>query len=258
MATEADFRQCVTELDNVTHAFLTARKGLNAPSKYEADLAGFKLMEMVFRHVNAVSCIALLPDPGSHRLSAEVLIRSAFEIGLTAYWLTLEDDWQERESRWLGWVIAEEEFQRKVASDLRLFTGNKGDDVEEYIQQLEVRRLAIAQQLPKDARKKRPNIQEMLKECRIDKRYYIAYRVGSECIHGGPVACREIFETGKNFIRTKVVKYSSWVHTFNMAGWCIAQPGSTALLRAGATPTTVTKLFDAHGCLRAAARKLEA
>jgi hypothetical protein len=56
----------------------------------------------VLQHVEAVSEVAKLGNPGSHYVSAVVLLRSAFEIALTAYWLVIEDDWKEREARYLA------------------------------------------------------------------------------------------------------------------------------------------------------------
>src|SRR5262249_23682962 len=99
MPTETEFFRCLAALDDVMGAYSDAQKGLTAPTEYEADLAAFKLMEVVFRHVSVVPVIALIPKPGSHHISARVLLRSAFEIALTAFWLALDDDWKERESR---------------------------------------------------------------------------------------------------------------------------------------------------------------
>jgi hypothetical protein len=106
---EEVYTQCIAALDEVNAAFSSARGELSsAPTQYEADFAAFKLMQLVWVHVNAVSHIATIRYTGSHLASAWILIRSAFETGLTALWLTKEDDWKEREARWLGWITSRE------------------------------------------------------------------------------------------------------------------------------------------------------
>src|SRR5438132_340333 len=162
-----------------------------------ADLAAFKLMEVILRHVNAVSAIAGLSKPGSHLMSAWVLLRSAFEVALTACWLAKDPDWKEREARWLGWMAGEEDYQRKLAGDLRVIAGDAAGKFEDYARQLEDRRLRIMRLLPKDAREKRPSIPRMLQELAIDKKYYVAYRIGSQLTHGGPAVC-QVFETSED------------------------------------------------------------
>ncbi len=250
MTTELDFRECVEALDEVAAAFQTARKDLNAPSRYEADFAAFKLMEVVFRYVNAVSGIAMLPEPGSHLAPAWALLRSAFEIGLTAFWLTREDDWKEREARWLGWVVAEEDFQRKLGGDLRSANLEAADRFLDYAARLEQRRLAITRKLPMDSRERRPSIPQMLDECGVDRKYYIAYRIGSQFTHGGPSVCDSVFESGEGFIRLKTARYSEWMHPLMLGSWSVAQPGVSTLSRAGASPESLERIYAAHEHLR--------
>jgi hypothetical protein len=91
-----------------------------------------------------------------------LLLRSAFEVALTAYWLALDDNWKEREARWLGWIAGEEEYPRKLAGDLHPLVGDRVREFEAYALQLEQRRFAIMRLLPKDAREKRPAIPRML------------------------------------------------------------------------------------------------
>lgn len=257
MASETDFQECVHALDEVTRAFLDARRGLPAPTKYEADVAAFKLMEVVFRHVNAVTGIATLTPPGSHYVSAWVLLRSAFEVALTAYWLVKDNDWKEREARWLGWMAGEEDYQRKLASDLRPLNEEGSQRFEKYAERLEQRRCAIMRLLPKDSREKRPSIPRMLDECGVEKKYYIAYRIGSQFTHGGPAVCEEVFETGEDFIRMKEVSYSAWINLLLMASWSIAQPGHVVLGRAGASEQPADNLLAKHDKLRDVVKKLE-
>jgi hypothetical protein len=258
MVNEDDFRTCVATLGELIQAFRLERNGLAAPTKYEADLASFKLMEVVLQHVNAVSDVAMIPKPGSHLVSAWVLLRSAFEVALTAYWLTIENDWKEREARWLGWVAGEEEYQRKLAKDLRPVAAVAAQKFENYALQLEQRRLMIARLLPKGARQARPAIPRMLQECGIHEKYYIAYRVGSQLTHGGPAVCEEVWETSDHFLRTKDISYSPWVDPLRMAGWCIAQPGYVVLLRSGATPEAAENVVGAHARLLEGVSILEA
>jgi hypothetical protein len=178
------------------------------------------------------------------------LLRSAFEIGLTAFWLTKEDDWKEREARWLGWVAAEEEFQRGLAGDLRPVNPEAADKYVAYAERLEQRRLAITRKLPRDSRERRPAMPQMLNECCVDRKYYIPYRIGSQCTHGGPSVCDAIFESGETFIRMRDVSYSEWMHQLLMGSWSMAQPGVTTLFRAGASPEALQRLHTAHDRLR--------
>ena len=249
MATEADFLKCVDALNDVTEAFLAARRQSVTWSQYESDRAAFKLMEAVFQNVNAVSGIAVMPKPGSHLVPAWVLLRSAFEISLTASWLVTEDDWKEREARWLGWMKGEEKYQRNIASELRPIPDSDSNQFMDYADQLEQRRRAIMEKLPKDSRDERPSIPEMLRQCGIDRRYYISYRIGSQLTHGGPAVCQELFVDEVNAIRRTNVSYSAWVGPLQMAGWSIAHAGSHVLLRTGATEESIERLVATHDIL---------
>lgn len=256
MAIEADFRSCVAALDDVVNEFLEARNRCAGLSEYESDNAAFQLMEAVFRNVNAVSGIAVMPEPGSHLFPAWVLLRSAFEISLTAYWLTKEDDWKEREARWLGWMAGEETYQKKIANELRPVIGTGADEYISYAGQLEQRRHAIMQKLPKDSRMNRPIVPTMLKECGMDQQFYVAYRIGSHLSHGGPTVLRELFIQEDGALRRKHVNYEAWVEPFRMAGWSIAQSGSTVLARLGAPTNAVEQLVAAHDRLLSASSSL--
>lgn len=258
MPNNQSFSLAIAALDKVTAAFLAAREGLALPSRYEADRAAFSLMEFAFRHVNSVSGIAMIPTPGSHMVSAWVLLRSAFEIGLTAYWLTREDDWQEREARWLGWVRQQEESNRKLSGDLLRENTQASESFKAQADTLRQRRLAIASLLPREAREKRPSMPEMLKECKVELKYYIAYRVGTQFSHGDPIMLDTIFESGDNWIRTRDVDYSSWAQLLLMASWSLTQPAWTTLGRAGALPGSMERLYEAHEMLRTQVRELEA
>jgi hypothetical protein len=97
----------------------------------------------------------------------------------------------------------------------------------------------------------------MLEECGVEKKYYVAYRIGSQLTHGGPAVCEEVFETAEDFIRMKELSYGTWVNLFLMASWSVAQPGHVALGRAGASEESVGKLLDAHDKLRAIVKGLE-
>jgi hypothetical protein len=256
MANEFFFQDCIHALDEVAHAFFDSRRGLPAPTKYEADLAAFKLMEVVFQHVNAVKQIAALDKPGSHYVSAWVLLRSTFEVALTAYWLVIDDDWQEREARWLGWMAGEEDFQRRLAGDIRPLNEEGSRRLLLYAEELKRRRIEISGLLPIDSREKRPNIAEMLQKCGIEKEYYIAYRVGSQLTHGGPTVCEEVFDTGENFIRVKEIGNDAWINLFLMASWSLAKPGHVVLRRAGASDHSAKALLAKHDKLRDVVKKL--
>ncbi len=249
MVSEADFKRCIDLLDGVTAAFLVARKGLNAPTHYEADLAAFQLMEVSFRHINAVTGVALMPKPGSHLISAWSLLRSAFEVSLTAHWLAINPDWKEREARWLGWVSGEEKYQRNLARDIGK-AGGDGSGFNRYADKLETRRMAIAQKLPKDSRIKRPDIPGMLRECRLKENHYIVYRTGSQITHGGPACINEVWSRGehegKPVLFVQEVNYAAWTHPLQLAGWCIAQAGYVVLTRAGALPEPVDMMIEAQ------------
>jgi hypothetical protein len=257
MANEIEFLECVKALDDVTRAFLDGRQGLAAPSTYEADVAAFKLMEVVFRHVNAFSAIAAAMQPlGSHYVSAWVLLRSAFEVGVTAYWLVKDDDWREREARWLGWMAGEEEYQRKLVRDLQPLDQQTADKVAQYADSLEQHRLEITRLLPKDSRDRRSSIPRMLEECGIEKKYYIAYRIGSHLTHGGPAVCDEVFESDGGSLRTKSGGLDAWANLFLMASWSIARPGSVVLKRSQASERIVDSLMMWHHVLSDHVRKL--
>ena len=257
MATESDLHTCLKALDDVTWAFLEARRSPLELGQYEADTAAFQLMEVVFRHVNAVTGVAAMPPAGFHAVTAWVMLRSAFEVAVTAYWLTRDNDWVEREARWLGWMAGEEEHQQKLAADLRPINPDASDRLVKYRDSLQQRREAIARLLPKDSRIRRPNLLAMLQECEIQKRYYIAYRLGSQFMHGGPAVCHEVFEPTDANLRMKPVDYGAWVGLLRMASWCIAQPGQIVLQRAGVPLEAVRPIVEKHQVLLAQVESLE-
>ena len=253
------FRDCLRALDDVTKAFNDARNEVTGvPSRYEADFAAFQLMQQVLLHVNCVSEIAAIPRAGSHLASAWVLLRSAFETGLTALWLTIDDDWKEREARWLGWVAGWHDHYRKLASDLRPVNSQAAQEYDEAAARLVQRRDAIARLLPKAPRDKRPKMEVLMTEAGIDKRYYIAYRIGSQVAHGGPgmeeltVRLRE----GQVFLGG-ATDLSQWKDPLRMAGWCIAEPGIVVLRRAGVSEGACAEMVDKHNRLRDVTELLE-
>ena len=256
MATETDFRNSVAALDEVTAAFLVARKGF-VLSQYEADRSAYQLLEGVFRNINAITGIAMMPKPGTHLIPSWVLLRSSFEIALTAYWLTKEDDWKEREARWLGWMAGEEEYQRRIASDVGAAAGKEAEQFIQYADRLEGHRKAIMRLLPKDSREKRPNMKMMLQECGCDPRKYVVYRIGSQLAHGGPTLCTDMFHVENDSIRLKGVNYAAWVGPFQIAGWCIAQAGCSVLIRGGVQAEPLSQLAAANDRLQSLALSLE-
>jgi hypothetical protein len=246
MATASQLLDCIRAIDNTTAAFLAARSGTVALGRYEADLAAFKLMEVVYRHVNAVTAVAAMPQPGMHLVSAQVLLRAAFETALTAFWLTKEEDWKEREARWLGWVSADEDHLRKLARHLSPVNPEGASIFEERAKAQADRREAITRLLPKDSRERRPAIPQMLAELGIDAKYYIAYRVGSHIAHAGPSTAESVCRMEPDAIRFDLLDYSSWVDPLRMASWCITEPGLFVLHRAGVTEDAVKPLLNAH------------
>jgi len=102
----------------------------------------------------------------------------------------------------------------------------------------------------------------MIEECGIEKRYYIAYRIGSQMTHGGPAVADEIWETreirktGEVVLCTKGVNYPVWGHLFPMASWCIANPGQMTLIRSEAPEQSVDKLLADHNALLAVSARL--
>lgn len=249
LATEEDFHRCVAALDDVTGAFLEARKNCPGLSEYESDRSAFQLMEAVFRNVNAISTIAMIPAAGTHLFPAWVLIRSSFEIALTAYWLAKEDDWKEREARWIGWIAGEEQFQKRLANDLRPVAGTTAEPLSVYADALEHRRRAIMAKLPKDSRTNRPTIPSMLSECGIDQHYYAVYRIGSQLAHGGHTTCSELFAQEDGGFRLKDVAYASWIEPFQIAGWSVAQAGAVVLARIGMSSISLEPLAVAQDSL---------
>jgi hypothetical protein len=243
--------KCIGAVEATTALYRHMGTGITGLGRYEADVAAVQLMEGVLQHVESVAMIARIGVPGSHYVSSKVIMSSVFEIALTIYWLIIEDDWKEREARYLGWIEGEERFQRNLAKELRLIEGNeKSKQFENYADRLETRRKAIMKLLPKDSRIKRPTVQEMIRECNVESGYYIHYRIGSQFTHGGQAICNEIYETQigpkGNEYHIKNIGYSAWSELFKMASWCIVQPGSIVLHRAGIGPHKIRKLYHAH------------
>lgn len=249
MADDAQMAPLITALDEVTLAYREAGKTTGRLWRYEADLTAYQLMELAWVHVNTVSHIAATPTPGHALLPAWVLLRSTFEVSLTALWLAREDDWKEREARWLGWIAGEEEFQAKVAADIEAATANPALQWRDHIAALKQRREAIMRLLPKDSRIRRPSLKDLLRECGIEQKYYLAYRYGSQFAHGGPTALSEAFEQRGNGEATSMhlrIDANRWREPLKMASWCIAHCGGTVLGRCGAPADAIHPLVVAH------------
>jgi hypothetical protein len=250
------FDNCVAALDNVSGCFRGLHRSVKEMTPFESERAAFQLMEVVFRHVNAVSHLAMAPSPGSHHVSAAPLLRSAFEIAATVIWLIRDESWMEREARWLGWIAGEETFLRSYAKGIRDVAGSEADDAIRFGDALETRRRAIAAKLPKDSRIKRPDFRQMLRECDTPDGYYEAYRVLSHLTHGGPLLCRALWkESDSQLLLTKTEK-SSWAESFRIASWSVAEAGQLTLRRFGVSDNEVSRLIDLHGRLLIASDRL--
>jgi hypothetical protein len=155
---------------------------------------------------------------------------------------------------------SEEEYQRKLAKDLRHIAADEAKRRDDYADKLEKQRRAIMALLPKDSRVKRPDLRTMLQECRVEDRYYVMYRIASQLMHGGPAVCIEVFDVevgpeGKEFF-FKHFGYSAWADLLKTGSWSIVQPGATVLFRAEAPAENIKALYDAHDRVLAAASEL--
>ncbi len=256
---DENYRACIEALDDVTAAFRDGRAEVSsAPTRYEADFAAFKLMQLAWIHVNSLSHIASIPYTGSHIASALVLARSAFETGLTAYWLSKDDDWKEREARWLGWITSEEDYWNNLAKEFETLNPAFSASAVGKVRVLESRRTAITKLLPKDSRSKRPKPWQMLKEVGVEQKYYIFYRITSQVAHGGAGSDEWAVRREDDRISwANVVEPSSWKELFRMASWSIAQPGTVVLMRAGASSDARARLGSCHDKLLEVTHRLE-
>jgi hypothetical protein len=247
MSDEA-YKACIAALDDVTAAFNSGRAALSsAPTRYEADFAAFRLMQLVWLHVNSISHISTIPCTGSHLASAWVLARSAFETAVTALWLVIEDDWKEREARWLGWVASEEEYLRKLATEFESINPASAASYIAKAHRLKDRREAITRLLPKDSRYKRPSMPQLLKEVGAEGRFYIPYRVTSQVVHGSAGADEwAVRHEGNMIFLGNAVALPSWKDLFRMASWSVVQPGVIVLARSGAPSDACDKLLSSH------------
>lgn len=258
MSDEA-YKACIAALDDVTAAFNSGRAELSsAPTRYEADFAAFRLMQLVWLHVNSISHISTIPCTGSHLASAWVLARSAFETAVTALWLVIEDDWKEREARWLGWVTSEEEYWAKLATEFERIAPASVEPCIAKVHRLKDRREAITKLLPKDSRLRRPKMPQMIKEVGLEQRYYIPYRVTSHVAHGGAGADEWAVRCeGNRIFLGNVEAISSWKDLFRMASWSVVRPGVIVLTRSGASSDACDKLLSSHKRLLEVTERLD-
>lgn len=256
---ENAYDRCVEALDAVTKSFREIRDGIReAPTRYEADFAAYKLMQLVWLHVNSVSHIAAIRYTGSHLASAWVLIRSAFETAVTSLWLTIDDDWKEREARWLGWAAGEEKHWRNLSTEFKSLNPEYSQKAEEFANRLQERREAITRLLPKDSRESRPKMPRMLREAGVAANYYIPYRIACQVIHGGAGADEWAVRQEDNRIYfAGVVRPGAWKEAFRMASWSITQPGVTMLKRAGVSQSVCTRIVDCHDKLLEMTQQLD-
>lgn len=241
------YDQCIQALDNVTGAFAQGRKGLNAPTCYEADFAACKLMQQVYLHVNAISHIAAIRYTGSHLTAAWPLLRTAFETALRTLWLVQDDDWKERESRWLGWVTEEERYLKRLAKEFDAINVEYAQRLRAQRSELERRRKAIDKLLPKDSRMRNPSVPELISEVGLEAKYYIWYRIASHFSHGGPSSSQcAVKRTEEGIAFVGVVQPRDWKGVFRSASWSITAPGLYVLLRSGADQAVIETLNSQH------------
>jgi hypothetical protein len=258
MATDMQaFVGCVAALDKLTKLFRDMQLSVAEMTPYESDRSAFQLMEFVFRHVNAVSHLAMAPAPGANLYSALPLLRSAFEIAVVVLWLVVDNSWEERESRWLGWVAGEEEYLSKFAKGIGETKAGVSEVAMETERVLRERRLSIEEKLPIAARSSRPRFHILLQECDIPPRQYEAYRIMSHLTHGGPGLCREVWEASDSLVRMRAVNLGRWSEWFRIAGWSITAGGQASLLRLGVDRARVHAFVDAHDELLAACDMLQ-
>jgi Family of unknown function (DUF5677) len=245
--TDVRFQTCVGALNDVLGAYRDGRKTIStAPGKYEADMAAFRLMQLVWVHVNSISALAEVPTPGSHLVAAWPLVRAAYETGLTAWWLVKDDDWKEREARWLGWMAGEEKFQDDLANDFDSCDPDAARKRRAYRDSLKGRREAITKLLPKDSLTKRPSIFALVKELMPGQNYYVPYRIASQLTHAGPGAMDWMSKHTDDGYTDIIPEPQAWANMFSMASWCIAQPGAMVLARAKADNAFIRELLEAH------------
>lgn len=241
------FQLSVDALNDVLGAYRSSRKTIaSVPGKYESEMAAFRLMQLVWVHVNSIAALAEIPTPGSHFVAAWPLARAAYETGLTAWWLVKDDDWKEREARWLGWMAGEEEFQESLAKDFEAFDADAASKRRAYRDELKSRREAITKLLPKDSRPKRPSIFQLVKELMPGQSYYVPYRIASQITHAGPGAMDWMSKHTDDGYTDIIPEPASWANLFPMVSWCVAQPGAMVLARAKADSATIRELLDSH------------
>lgn len=244
---EAPFQACVDALNDVLGAYRASRKTISSvPWKYESEMAAFRLMQLVWVHVNSISALAEIPTPGSHLVAAWPLARAAYETGLTAWWLVMDDDWMEREARWLGWMTAEEQFQDDLANDFDAFNAEAARKRRAYRDGLKQRREAITKLLPKESRPKRPSFFQLVKELMPRRTYYVPYRIASQITHAGPGAMDWMSKHTDDGFTDIIPEPASWANLFPMASWCMTQPGAAVLARAEADSNSIRELVEAH------------
>lgn len=242
------FKLSIDALDVVTAVYREGRNTLSAaPTRYESDFAAYRLMQLIWMHVNSLTVLAMVPEAGTHAASAWLPLRAAYECALTVLWLTKEEDWKEREARWLGWVKQEEEYELKLAKHLEVFSPKEAAARRTHARQLAERREAITKLLPIAPHPKRPRLIDLVNQLMPGTEYYAPYCVASELTHGGPGSLSwASFTKADSIDLFPRLDWSRWSQAIRMASWCVSQPGTCVLQRAGADSRVVAKLIDAH------------
>jgi len=257
---EDRFRSVISHLDDVTQRYRIARQSIVELGRYEADLAAIKLMQATWLHINALSSVAEIPYTGSHSISAWVLLRAAFEAGLTAWWLVAPENWIEREARWLQWIKREEIHRDKLSKSSNVFGADFVTQLEGERDRLAKRRQDISNllldnvapdQRPKVERQLRPptvSMEQIIRETGLPSRYYIVYRVSSHYTHSGPSTSNTLLQFA-NDENTQTSIPCDWSEMFCAASWLMTDPGQVVLIRCGANHEDVARIVDAHNNL---------
>jgi Family of unknown function (DUF5677) len=259
IVSENPLTECVEYLDLVTGRFLEARDCATI-SEYEADRAAFALLQSVFVHVNALSHLAAWTSSVPHLPSAWVLARAAFETGVVALWLCKENDWKEREARFLGWVLKREEHLESLAADftsIEIGRSDVADRCRKTARDYARWREAVTGLLPKDSRMKCPSFFQMVKEIGLDRRYYMRYRMASSVIHGAPQSLEHVLRVSNTqYTVGSFSTGSDLAEIFRLASWCIVAPAQVVLVRNHVDPAKIGSILSAHKDLLGAADRL--
>jgi len=242
-----EFETALELLANMRSIYLEASNLLESKAGSIGHLIANGLMAVTCKHTDAFLSVAMIPEPGSHIETEWSIVRSLYELAVTALWLVYPENENTQKRRLLKYMKAETHYFPRMRGEFDAASGQLADSPESKFLELD--------QLLREAHKKeniggepkmKPDFRQMMKECGIpDRQYSEFYSSASHRMHGGSSSILNWFEA-RVFQSSQEPDYLAWFTPIHGVSWAFGDGGATILGRQGAPEGLVRALRDAR------------